>query len=883
MAERYHCQNRQRRSDVRNILPPRLNGIDYLEVLNPDQTELGLTFIHDVPRLPSDRLLQPENFSISGGVRIQNIRVIEVHEDPTDSRTLRLSVNQAGDFSVYTLRLVTSSVNDHLPHVNEPPLDSQLATISFSFKVNCPSEFDCPQPVLCVPGLPPSPPIDYLAKDYASFRQLMLDRLAITLPDWQERNPADIGIALVEVLAYAADHISYYQDAVATEAYLGTARQRASVRRHTRLLGYALHEGCNARTWVQVQVRPAVVNAMVAAKTPFLTQAVGQPTVIDPTTRQFQAALEQGALVFEALHPQRLFASHNKIYFYTWSDDNCCLPIGATRATLRHEATDRLHLVPGDVLIFEEVVSPQTGQPEDAALGRRHAVRLRQVEMQVRLSDSAIAGLETSSAIQTALAEIADECFAHDGELLAKVQTLVGEGYSEFLETQILTVSQAWLMDPLTDERVVDIEWYGEDALPFSLCISKTLGGDLVIDLTIVRGNLVLADHGQTLIDRPPVSSLVPAEVDDPDRYRPRLPVANLTHAIPYSHSTALAAGAAAALEQTPRAAQPAIVLSSGDGTIWESRHDLLNSDRFDRGFVVEMADNRTTHLRFGDGYFGQRPALGTDFSATYRLGSGRSGNVGAEAIAHLVLATEDALGDLVLRLGNPLPATGGIDPETLLQARLDAPQAFRVQQRAVTAEDYAAIAARHPQVQQAQATRRWTGSWYTWFLTVDRKGGLPIDVEFEQDLRQFLNQFRLAGYDLEIDAPRFVPLEIVFSVRTQPGYYPANVRASLLKVFSNQDYAPGQQGFFHPDQFTFGQPVYLSQVVATAMAVPGVQWVNFGTTDPRHRFQRWGQVTNQELDQGEISLKRLEIARLDNDPNAPENGRLNFLMEGGR
>jgi predicted phage baseplate assembly protein len=295
------------------------------------------------------------------------------------------------------------------------------------------------------------------------------------------------------------------------------------------------------------------------------------------------------------------------------------------------------------------------------------------------------------------------------------------------------------------------------------------------------------------------------------------------------------------------------------------------------------MADNRTTHLRFGDGYFGQRPALGTDFSATYRLGSGRSGNVGAEAIAHLVLATEDALGDLVLRLGNPLPATGGIDPETLLQARLDAPQAFRVQQRAVTAEDYAAIAARHPQVQQAQATRRWTGSWYTWFLTVDRKGGLPIDVEFEQDLRQFLNQFRLAGYDLEIDAPRFVPLEIVFSVRTQPGYYPANVRASLLKVFSNQDYAPGQQGFFHPDQFTFGQPVYLSQVVATAMAVPGVQWVNFGTTDPRHRFQRWGQVTNQELDQGAISLKRLEIARLDNDPNAPENGRLNFLMEGGR
>ncbi len=57
---------------------------------------------------------------------------------------------------------------------------------------------------------------------------LMLDRLAEMLPDWNERNPADLGIALVELMAYAADHLSYYQDAVATEAYLGTARKRVS-------------------------------------------------------------------------------------------------------------------------------------------------------------------------------------------------------------------------------------------------------------------------------------------------------------------------------------------------------------------------------------------------------------------------------------------------------------------------------------------------------------------------------------------------------------------------------------------------------------------------------------------------------------------------------
>src|SRR3954449_6546016 len=97
------------------------------------------------------------------------------------------------------------------------------------------------------------PLIDYMAKDYESFRQLMLDRLSATLPGWQERHASDLGITLVETLAYVADYLSYYQDAVATEAYLGTARQRISVRRHAKLIDYQVHEGCNARAWIYIE------------------------------------------------------------------------------------------------------------------------------------------------------------------------------------------------------------------------------------------------------------------------------------------------------------------------------------------------------------------------------------------------------------------------------------------------------------------------------------------------------------------------------------------------------------------------------------------------------------------------------------------------------
>jgi hypothetical protein len=49
------------------------------------------------------------------------------------------------------------------------------------------------------------------------------------------RRREDLTIALLELLAWAGDKLSYEQDAVANEAYLNTARPRISMRRHRRL------------------------------------------------------------------------------------------------------------------------------------------------------------------------------------------------------------------------------------------------------------------------------------------------------------------------------------------------------------------------------------------------------------------------------------------------------------------------------------------------------------------------------------------------------------------------------------------------------------------------------------------------------------------------
>jgi predicted phage baseplate assembly protein len=216
-------------------------------------------------------------------------------------------------------------------------------------------------------------------------------------------------------------------------------------------------------------------------------------------------------------------------------------------------------------------------------------------------------------------------------------------------------------------------------------------------------------------------------------------------------------------------------------------------------------------------------------------------------------------------------------------EVRLYAPQAFRTQERAVTEADYAEVAQRHGEVQRAVARRRWTGSWYTMFLTVDRTGGRPVDAQFEEELRLFLERYRLAGQDLEIDGPRFVPLDIALVVCVEPGYFASDVKAALLEIFSSQMLPTGRRGFFHPDNFTFGQPVYLSQIVAAAMGAPGVRWVDMeqSATTPT-RFQRWGERPHGELAAGQINMERLEIARLDNDSSAPESGKIEFIMQGG-
>ncbi len=833
----YFCCNDARRNEV--MEHPTINGIDFLEVLdNPAdplplrQTTLYVHFLKDL--VPGS--LAAKNVVIEGGERIRNIKVIAVSIGlitsppasppvPDAMKILVVQVDVAGDFSTYTLRLVEDADNSDSPAGYDPVLSS----VDFSFKVLCGNDFDCLPQHTCVQAPVPPPEISYLAKDYASFRQLLLDRLTLLMPQWRERNVADQGIALVELLAYAGDYLSYQQDAVATEAYLGTARRRVSVRRHARLIDYFMHDGCNARTWVHIEVAEAIAGLLLQKEnsygiTKVLTRTSAIPPAFRSDTTAFRDAMNAGALVFELMHDIILDVRHNRMEFYTWKDSQCWLPQGSTSATLRGSLPN---LEPGMVLIFAEVLGPHTGEPGDADPRHRHPV------------------------------------------LLTDVRALV---------------------DPLDNQPVTVIRWQAADALPFPLCISaKNERGDFP-NVSLALGNNVLADHGMTIqygLDPVPSPTLTitrpsadPCEIPEtrtmPLRYRPKLSFGPVTQTAPLEQQTA-----ATALQWSMRNVLPSIqLLEAGSPHPWEPQRDLLNSGGNDPHFVVEVETDGTAYIRFGDDILGKRPAPATDFTVKCRIGNGIAGNIGIQPKVFLVSDDPDITGanEKILAVSMPLPASGGMEQESIQMVRQKAPNAFRKQERAVTLEDYETVSKTLGlNVQRSAATFRWTGSWRTVFLTVDRLGGEGVQEDFETQMRQGLERYRMAGHDLEVNDPIYVSLEIEMNVCVNEHYFRSDVQAALLQVFSNKALPQGGLGIFHPDNFSFGQTVYLSPLYAAAQQIPGVDGVEIT------RFNRQGRTDNGPLDKGELTLSRLEIARLDNDLNFPEHGVFRLFMNGGK
>ncbi|MEV0898908.1 putative baseplate assembly protein [Actinoplanes sp. NPDC049802] len=818
------------------------NGVDEIEV-SDDGLRLTVTFLG---RAPDG--LEPGNVRIDGGRRITGITAVAVEVehagDPELDDRLHVTVDRAGDTSRYRLSIVEP---DGTPY---PGFDQRYFTAGFRFRPQCAPPFEPPAPDRT--ARPERPVIDYTARDHDSIRRQLLDRLALTIPGWVERSPADLGVTLVELLAYTADQISYQQDAVATEAYLDTARHRVSVRRHVKLIDYPMHDGCNARAIAVVDVT--------------------EPVTLSPEDYRFAAG---DTVVFEPLdqRPARLRPEHNAIRFWTWDGDEPVLPAGATAATLRDD--DRgLRLRPGDVLVLEE---PR---------GHRQAVRLASVTADVdRLSGRPI--VEVTWADEDALTcrmELGDSVARGNAILVDHGRTLpepwpvtapgprsvtqaapyprpehVCAGQAAHLaslpERARQRLAALWRSardrDGLSDAEVDELTTLFD--LPYAE--RARLRADPVAALRDLRHRSARLPAGklrrlEVLAARARAGTIlgdhVAGEIAETwgERYadglRPGDPVL---------------AGPISELAGDPRQALPAI---HGD---WTPRRDLLDSGPRDRHVVGELTDDGRLTLRFHT-----TPPPGTRLA--YRVGGGTAGNVGAEAITHLVLRRPDGPRPPVVRVRNPLPAVGGTDPEPVDQVRRLAPLDLRrKRQRAITAADYAELASALPGVQRAAAEIRWTGSTAEAHVAIDARGAATPTQRLLDEVAGRLETYRRIGHDLVVAPARHVPLDIVIEVCAAPGHQHGRILADLRRRLL---------AVFRPDALTFGDPVRVSRLTAVTAAVPGVR------TARVTRLRRLFAPDAGELDAGLLRLGPLEIAQCDNDPDRPEHGRLETVLTDG-
>lgn len=970
------------------------SGLDIVEA-HEDRRGLTLMFLEQAPQR-----IGPGNIRIDGPTDQPALVVTSVRRtsssDPRLRDELLAELSAAGGEGSYRVSMVEARPDGQPGTAPMRGMDPRFTSCTVRFDIDEPVNGSVAAPESS-PTAPPAPAPSYLARDYEGLRQLLLNVFGQDIPDWSEQHIPDVMIMLAELFAFAGDDLSYYQDAVATEAYLQTARQRTSIRRHARLVGYSFHEGCHARAWVYLDVATdgelALESVSFTAQTPTDTitfsplHAVLPPPYAageTPAGRQ-----SRGAVV-------ALRQAYNCIRIWNWGESNTYLPAGATEATLAEPegaSAPSLDLRPGDVIMFEETTGADGGPPDET---HRHVVRLTRVDRaRDPLLDRGLLEIawDTLDALPFQLPVTIPspgspepiECSVARGNLI-----LVGEGQRVSLERvppqtspapappaqassssssgssstsssnasssssgssssssgsgssssgpetpteppevpsvlskpnltwscpypdlDSVTHHQAVLLknlyhswreqiarwywraqrgDPLDEhQRAELIRQFGEDiAEELGLGADSAAAAEDQADNDALALWILLARADDLLYSRRrrlevlahlaaasgPLSGPLLAEVRNDWGQ-------DITHALD-PHHPASWGPAVDATTQDPTNAAPVLTLTDWQpddaqvSTPWEITTGLVDAEPETRRVIVEMDNARAAHLRFN-------PAAQTPgpLAATYLVGNGAAGNVAAETITQ-VITTQGAAtpAPTISLVRNPLPATGGQDPETLDHARRAIPGAYLSDQpRALTPADYVAIASTVPGVRNAAAELRWNGNRLHIRVAVQPSLGEDPDAALLHRVENTLVPVRRIGHDLRVSAPDYRAIKITLVV-TVDAYTSFDIaRGQIGLALGSGLLTDGQQpAFFNPAHFSFGDTLYQSALVAAVQEQPGVVSVQvtemrFLTTVP----------TPNEKPPSQLDVSPTGIIRCDNDPASPENGSVQATVVGGR
>lgn len=785
-----------------------LNGMKLVLVtlqpaVNPTEAHLEVQFYttHELANIVADiggnLALAKQIFPISGGHRVLagaavgQVQVVAIAQ-PT-ATILNLTVVPIGDYSTYTLSL------------NYQNIDPIFSEIPFKFRPGCFS-------INCAPEWTPAlkssdnPTIDYLAKDYDSFRHTMIVAMMQRVPGWQATSEADLDQVLLEAFSVAADELSDYQDRVMNEAYLATARKRVTLARHARLMDYHIHQGNQASTWLAVKLSTPLPSP---PPTPLMAWA-GHEALDDPT-----------AIAFISRTKPQFDRLLNQMGLYTWNDAIPSLAAGSTQADLQ--------LTDGTAPIIDQVSAEKV----------RDFIRSGKVEY-----------LLIQEWLNPATGNVA-------GRNPAKRQLL-----------KLRPAEAATLQDPLTGAWFVRVHWDEKDRLKFNYCFTVNCPTGKVENVSLFHGNLIEIYQGRSrsVLFKEAGVSLTQANEFHYERTEQWGTLCRLP-AEPLAYQNTPTGG-----ELPPQSTLAVEVTVNGVSDPWEEEINLIHSDDSDENgdrFMVETDEFGYSVLRFGNGTNGKVLPPNAEVRCTYQVGRGLDGNIGRDKLLYSSFPE-------IERSWNPFDVLNGRAPEPVAEIIRRVPEAYRFRQlRAVTLQDYVNRAEELAEVSRAAARYAWTGSWRTVQIAIDPAGTTTLEPPVREKIARYLDTVRLIGEDLEVRPPRFVPLDIRVALCAHPDYWPEDIRFLLEQEFS-EGYTPdGRMAFFHPDRWTFGQDLHVSQIIGRIQAIEGVEHVISVT------MKRWNEA-NPGTD-AIAQVRANEILRVRNDPDDMEDGFIDFDIRGGR
>jgi hypothetical protein len=748
-----------------------LNGIDFLIVTLenspiPSKAFLELHFYNsnELANISSENPdMLPIILPITGGDSIlaaknpNQVKVTEVQPNLAES-ILTLVVSPIGDYSVYELKISYQNIDPH-------PIFSK---INFKFRPGC-FNLDCKPDLISIPP-DPDPVIDYLAKDYDSFKHTMITSMMHKVPGWTSTSEADLDQVILELFSAAADELSDYQDRVMNEAYLYTCKKRLTLARHARLMNYFIHQGNQAQTVLALNVNQEIelsklfevwtngIDGWTEDMPPKKT-IVKTPTSIIFSSNDYSRS--------EYIRPH-FYREFNKFKLYTWSGSIAGLKTSSKSADLAMKTLSGATMPLSEVRTLQKIIDD---------------------------------GHITHLLIQATSLNDLDEK-AQDLKAKRQLVTLRA-GPPPYSQNKSLA-----MIDPLTNETLLRVWW--EEGLNFNICPgdSYLFHGNV---LPIYQGEMtrsVFKEHGMKLNE------------NQGDSYYERGPLGTICRiSEPVLNKETKVGG------EVPTTSTIRVSVTLGvEQQEWIETPDLIHSTDSDSHYTIETDEAGLSTVRFGNGINGKKLSENAEVVCTYLKGIGSAGNVGADTLLyfnHLVFP------EIEHNCWNPFDVNNGRNMERSESIIRRVPEAYKSRQRrAITLQDYVDRVEEVPGVSKASAEYQWTGSWRTVRISVDPKAGFELEENLRNQIIRHLNAIKLLGEDFEIRKAHYIPLEIEVTFCVNEQYWVEDLRYIVEQEFSTRYTMEDKPAFFNPDLWTFGQNLHSSQIIGRLESISGIDHV---------------------------------------------------------